>query len=59
MAVADAFSAMTTDRPYRQGMDRQMALDVLRDGAGKQWDPACVQAFLRALREQAVLDCAA
>ena len=48
MAVADAFSAMTTDRPYRQGMDRTVALDILAAGAGTQWDPACVAAFLSA-----------
>jgi HD-GYP domain-containing protein (c-di-GMP phosphodiesterase class II) len=48
MAVADAFSAMTTDRPYRQGMSRDQALSIMRDGAGIQWDPKCVTAFLEA-----------
>ncbi|MEO7717773.1 MAG: HD domain-containing phosphohydrolase [Capsulimonas sp.] len=48
MAVADAFSAMTTDRPYRKGMPREQALAILKDGAGSQWDPKCVAAFLRA-----------
>ena len=47
MAVADAFSAMTTDRPYRKGMPREKALAILADGAGTQWDPVCVQTFLR------------
>ena len=50
MAVADAFSAMTTDRPYRQGMDRQKALSILEEGAGTQWDTQCVRAFLHAQR---------
>ncbi|MGI4790175.1 MAG: PAS domain S-box protein [Janthinobacterium lividum] len=49
MAVADAFSAMTTDRPYRQGMEREKAIFILSEGAGSQWDPLCVGAFLRAL----------
>ena len=49
MAVADAFSAMTTDRPYRKGMDRQKALHILAEGSGIQWDPECVRAFLAAL----------
>jgi len=53
MAVADAYSAMTTDRPYRKGMDAGKALDILRDGAGTQWDPACVRAFLEARRPAA------
>ena len=46
MAVADAYSAMTTDRPYRKGMAPGRALDILAGGAGTQWDPVCVQAFL-------------
>lgn len=49
MAVADAFSAMTTDRPYRKGMSHDTAASILVDGSGTQWDPTCVTAFLRAL----------
>ena len=49
MAVADAYSAMTTDRPYRQGMSRERALTILTEGSGAQWDPKCVQAFCAAL----------
>ena len=45
-AVADPFSAMTTDRPYRKGMDQQQALSILVEGAGTQWDPKCGSAFL-------------
>jgi len=48
LAVADAFSAMTTDRPYRKGLNPTQALDILQAGAGTQWDPACVQALTRA-----------
>ena len=48
IAVADAFSAMTTDRPYRKGMAREKALGILEEGAGTQWDPECVHALLRA-----------
>jgi len=46
MAVADSYSAMTTDRPYRKGMPQEKALGILREGAGVQWDPQCVAAFL-------------
>ena len=52
LAVADAFSAMTMDRPYRLGMGRAAALDILAAGAGTQWDPACVAGFLRAQRPE-------
>ncbi len=48
LAVADAFSAMITDRPYRQGMSRDKALSILAEGSGIQWDPQCIQAFLKA-----------
>ena len=48
MAVADAFSAMTTDRPYRKGMNPLDAIAILERGAGKQWDRDCVAAFIRA-----------
>ncbi len=48
MAVADSYSAMTTDRPYRKGMPQEKALGILRQGAGVQWDPQCVAAFLQA-----------
>ncbi len=48
MAVADAFSAMTTDRPYRKGMPWEKALAILQEGAGTQWDKQCVEAFLQA-----------
>jgi diguanylate cyclase (GGDEF)-like protein/PAS domain S-box-containing protein len=47
MAVADAYSAMTTDRPYRKGMGIPKALRILKDGAGSQWCPTCIAAFLR------------
>ncbi|MCW3062181.1 MAG: diguanylate cyclase domain/uncharacterized domain [Capsulimonas sp.] len=47
MAVADAFSAMTTDRPYRLGMPPAKALSILENGAGSQWDPNCVRVFLQ------------
>ena len=51
MAVADAFSAMTTNRPYRKGMNPKKALEILESGAGTQWDPECVRAFLSVQKE--------
>ncbi len=55
MAVADAFSAMTTDRPYRQAMEREKALSILSEGARSQWDVECVEAFLKALPPREVI----
>ena len=48
VAVADAFDAMGSDRPYRKGMPDEKLDAILRDGAGKQWDAAVVEAFFRA-----------
>jgi hypothetical protein len=46
IAVADAFDAMTSDRPYRKGMSVERALSILEEGKGTQWDPALVDLFL-------------
>jgi len=48
MAVADAYSAMTMDRPYREAKAEAEALAILQAGAGTQWDSVCVQAMVRA-----------
>jgi HD-GYP domain-containing protein (c-di-GMP phosphodiesterase class II) len=49
VAVCDAWHAMTSDRPYRLALGRQHALDELSRGAGSQFDPVVVDAFLAAL----------
>ena len=46
IAVADAFDAMTSDRPYRRALPLERALSVLRQERGRQFDPAVVDAFL-------------
>ncbi len=51
LAVADAFDAMTSDRPYRKALDQQRATDILREGAGTQWDPEVVGLFLEIIAE--------
>ncbi|WP_238701180.1 HD domain-containing phosphohydrolase [Mariprofundus erugo] len=48
MAVADAFDAMTADRPYRRGLPAEQAIERLEQGAGTQFDPELVAAFKRA-----------
>jgi response regulator RpfG family c-di-GMP phosphodiesterase len=45
-AVADAFDAMTTNRPYRQAMAFDDARSTLSAGKGSQFDPRVVEAFL-------------
>ena len=45
--VADAFDAMTSNRPYRKGMDSVKAREIIKKEAGKQFDPIVVNAFLK------------
>lgn len=50
-AVADAFDAMTSDRPYRQGMSRAQAIEELKHHAGTQFSPRIVE-IMAALHEE-------
>lgn len=45
VAVADAFDAMTSDRPYRQALPRALAAQVIRQGSGGQFDPEIAECF--------------
>jgi putative nucleotidyltransferase with HDIG domain len=49
ISVCDSYNAMTSDRPYRRGMSSGAALDELRTGAGWQFDPDVVAAFVATL----------
>ncbi len=46
LAIADAFDAMTSNRPYRMALTQEEAFRELRDGAGTQFDPDMVEAFI-------------
>ena len=50
VSVCDAYDALTSDRPYRQGQPLEQALAVLRHGAGGQWDPRIVQLMIDEVR---------
>jgi diguanylate cyclase (GGDEF)-like protein/putative nucleotidyltransferase with HDIG domain len=49
LTVVDCFDAVREDRQYRRGLSREDACQLLRDGAGKQFDPQAVDAFLENL----------
>ncbi len=49
LAVADAYDAMTTCRPYRNAMPASKAERILREGAGTQWDEVVIDAFFAAI----------
>ena len=47
LAVADAFDAMTSDRPYRSAMSTKEALDEIKRCTDTQFDPGVIAAFLK------------
>jgi cyclic di-GMP phosphodiesterase len=46
VAVCDAYDALTSDRPYRRARTADEALEILSDGAGKQWDPEAIEVLV-------------
>ena len=50
LAVADAYDAMTSDRPYRKGMSAEQALDIIELEAGRQFDPVLARTFIGLLK---------
>lgn len=52
ITVADCYDAMTSDRPYRRALPAEIATIELRRGAGEQFDPQVVDAFLAAQRQE-------
>ena len=51
VALADAFDAMTTDRPYRKALSRIDAMDEIAQRAGSQFDPVLAREFLLLLQQ--------
>ena len=51
MAVADAFEAMIYGRPYRERVEIPEAIKEIKSKSGSQFDPNCVEAFLRTIKK--------
>jgi len=51
ISVADAYDAMTSDRPYRKALPLEKAESILRERAGIQWDSVVVDALFSALAD--------
>ncbi len=49
IAAADAYSAMTSDRPYRKAMAKEKAIEIITSEAGKKWDKDVVNALLQVI----------
>jgi putative nucleotidyltransferase with HDIG domain len=52
IAIADSYSAMCLDRPYRKGMSHDRVLAELVAGAGIQFDPGLTEVFVQLLLEE-------
>ncbi len=50
--IADTYDAMTSTRPYRLALDKEIAFEELRKCAATQFDPTLVEAFITAMRKQ-------
>lgn len=53
LAVADVFDALTSPRPYRNAYTPEEALKIITEGAGTQFDPEVVEAFIRYYQKKA------
>jgi putative nucleotidyltransferase with HDIG domain len=51
LAVADAYEAMISDRPYRRALTKEKAVGELKKASGTQFDPKIVKAFLHSLKK--------
>jgi HD-GYP domain-containing protein (c-di-GMP phosphodiesterase class II) len=51
LAVADAYDAMRSDRPYRRGRPVATIEEIFRSDKGRQWDPAIIAAYFRVCGE--------
>ena len=54
--VADAFEAMTSNRPYRTSLGKEEAIKRLNEGSGKQFDPTIIEAFMKLARRKGWLN---
>ena len=52
IAVADAYTAMTSDRAYRDAMNKEQALSIIKEESGIKWDPSVVEALIELLKEE-------
>ncbi len=50
VAIVDSYHALISDRPYRKAMSHEEAIQVLKEGAGYQWDPFLTDIFIAVLR---------
>ena len=59
LAVADCYDALTSDRPYRQGLPEEQTIAILCDSSGVQFDPGVIAAFKDAIAKRLIVQAAA
>jgi putative nucleotidyltransferase with HDIG domain len=52
LALADVYDAMTSDRPYREALSCEKAMDEIKNNSGKQFNPELTIAFLEILHQK-------
>lgn len=50
IAVTDTFDALTTNRPYRKGFDKEKSIKIIKENKGSQFSPVIVDAFLEVVK---------
>lgn len=55
LSVVDAYDAMTSERPYRQRLSSKEAVEEIKRGVGKQFDPEIVKIFMDVLSEKGLI----
>ena len=46
MAIVDVYDALTNDRPYKKAFEHEMAVEIIREGVGTQFDPVVCEIFV-------------
>ncbi len=54
IGIADSYEAMTSDRPYRKALSKKEAMEELKIGSGRLYDPKIVDVFLKLLEENKI-----
>ena len=54
IAVADAYDAMTSDRPYRQALSKEKAIEEIKRSSGKQFDPLVAESLISLYQENKI-----
>ncbi|MGA2774654.1 MAG: diguanylate cyclase [Candidatus Omnitrophota bacterium] len=52
IAIADVYEALTSNRPYRKAYSKEKAIQIIKDGSGKQFDPRIVSVFLKVIETE-------